>query len=176
MEDKFTYTEELEPLEALTRAIVKQAAEDYRMARSYIFVYQEKGEELLERLNSGKDLTTAEHAYLTKYQDNQKMLLDCEEFFMSDWGEALSGMPGDIILNNLREEEIRPIRISNRIIGRLRKEENEKAEEAEDKTFMDDYLASSWQKGITVDNKINDARLDVSYIDEEFGNIIEDEM
>lgn len=71
-----------DPYENLASAIVMQAVKDWRDARH----------KLKKR---------------PKNEDARIMMEECESFFLSPWFETLTNLDGEMVLNKLKQEEVK---------------------------------------------------------------------
>lgn len=112
------------PYQLLGNAIVEQAVRDYRQALAVVNQYGslvDKYKEMVEALELHLFINRTEldddirgkikrriswlKSVTTNVYQHQKILIECEEFFLSDWFATLTKIDGSRLLERLRKDK-----------------------------------------------------------------------
>ena len=88
-------------LKALAASICLQAVVDYQTAIRFRKKFCQRAGEIERRKSLGEHLSNADAEYLRNYKRRLSYGDSSVDFFLSPWGESLSGLDGKVILERL---------------------------------------------------------------------------
>lgn len=88
----------------LVAAIVKQAIQDYRDAKSWLAKNDEKGALAYKRRKEGRATSKKEKAFIDKWRKCHHYLDEVPKFLQSEWCNTLTNLDSSVLMKMLEKE------------------------------------------------------------------------
>ncbi len=93
-----------EGMDLLVAAIVKQAIQDYRDAKSWLAKNDEKGAAAYKRWKEGRATSKKEKAILARWRKCHQYLKEVPKFLQSEWCNTLTNLDSSVLMKMLEKE------------------------------------------------------------------------